>query len=58
MPIKMSRCPRCNNGMIERALIDSDDRIYGKWFQCPCGFDTRNPSDLAEYQSSVKADTA
>ena len=55
---KIKQCPRCQSRIEPRALVDSEDRIYGKWLQCPCGFDTRNPGDLAEYQSSAKADAA
>jgi hypothetical protein len=47
---KRHQCPRCASTMTERALADSEDRIYAKWVMCPCGFDTRNPSDLAELQ--------
>lgn len=55
---KKPKCPRCDEELVVMALADSDDRIYGKWLRCSCGFDTRHPGDLAEYQSSVKADAA
>ena len=55
---KKYKCPRCDERLVIMVLADSDDRIYARWLQCSCGFDTRNPDDLAEYQSSAKSNAA
>ena len=38
---KVKSCPHCGNRLAAKALVDSDDRLYGRWLHCACGFDTR-----------------
>lgn len=36
------KCPKCQHKLIQKAKVDSDERIYEKWFWClNCDYDSR-----------------
>ena len=38
-----NKCPNGHAALVKRALVDSDDRVWSSWLQCPiCGW--RNDS--------------
>lgn len=34
-------CPKCSKELRPRGKVDSDERVYGKFLKCVCGFDSR-----------------
>lgn len=53
--MELTKCPRCNEPLLQRVTIDKDKRVV--WKECTCGFtlDPALPKRFDDWEGRIKS---